>query len=435
MFGRLHEVAIKCLLSDPADRAGEKIEPFARFKTLTNILLPHLRFECVDTGNRRLVFSSLGNEITFDDLSSGEKEMVFLAGLVDMFQFDRGFLLFDEPELHLNVALLRSMFAQLSSLFPQSQFFVATHSIDAPRLLKEGTVVILTRDKEGFVTGESLPTQGAYTSLAQALGQPAFSLRNHRYVFVEGEAVSKEDERYKRLLRTDDETIFVPSTSCGSVIGRVHIFESLKSKFEYPMRTGGVVDLDHGDQIQATDPANLYRLRVHEIENIFLHPPSLAHILFGSDSTKNIETAISRIQSASDRHAGKWIHERVDAQLWRRNRKQFHAECAAIEPVFLQIKNLPLDKSLSCIDSIAPKNPTPKAYEILINSRDEYSRIRVQPELWIRCDGKDVWGDSVFSSTISLREAEEKLLLLWNDRPDLIPQQLKDLQEFVNSLE
>ena len=71
-------------------------------------VLPHVVFTGVDSKKRTLLFDTTGLELSFDQLSGGEREIAFLIGQIDRFGLRQGLFLLDEPELHLNADLIRS---------------------------------------------------------------------------------------------------------------------------------------------------------------------------------------------------------------------------------------------------------------------------------------------------------------------------------------
>jgi predicted ATPase len=80
------------------------------------------------------------NEFDFNVLSSGEKEVVDI--LVDIFikkeDFQDSIYLIDEPELHINTNIQRSLLNEIVNIIPDScQIWIATHSIGFLNSLKQ----------------------------------------------------------------------------------------------------------------------------------------------------------------------------------------------------------------------------------------------------------------------------------------------------------
>jgi hypothetical protein len=79
----------------------EPTDEMAGYRESIQRVLPHLSFKRLDEDQRTIVFDSAGTELTYQNLSGGEREIAFLVGQIERFQLRRGLLLIDEPELHL----------------------------------------------------------------------------------------------------------------------------------------------------------------------------------------------------------------------------------------------------------------------------------------------------------------------------------------------
>jgi energy-coupling factor transporter ATP-binding protein EcfA2 len=69
-------------------------------------------------------------KIPVDQLSSGEIEVLTMAGWFTMHDLRGGIVLIDEPELHMHVQWHRAIMRALRVLLPETQIIVATHSWD-----------------------------------------------------------------------------------------------------------------------------------------------------------------------------------------------------------------------------------------------------------------------------------------------------------------
>lgn len=96
----------------------------------------------IDVDEGAMYFKKTDSDIIFDYnvLSSGEKEVVDI--LLDLYirkdTFDNSIYVFDEPELHLNTSIQRSLLAEINKMVPPNcQIWLATHSIGFLRALQE----------------------------------------------------------------------------------------------------------------------------------------------------------------------------------------------------------------------------------------------------------------------------------------------------------
>lgn len=89
-----------------------------------------------------------GESFTFDGLSSGQKEIISTLFLIWYHTRNRPSVVFiDEPELHLNAQWHRGFVKSLTSLAPQNQYIVATHSEDVMDSVSEDRRALLSTDQ------------------------------------------------------------------------------------------------------------------------------------------------------------------------------------------------------------------------------------------------------------------------------------------------
>ena len=90
----------------------------------------------------------LGESFTFDGLSSGQKEIISTLFLIWYHTRNRPSVVFiDEPELHLNAQWHRGFVKSLTSLAPQNQYIIATHSEDVMDSVSEDRRALLSSDQ------------------------------------------------------------------------------------------------------------------------------------------------------------------------------------------------------------------------------------------------------------------------------------------------
>lgn len=106
-------------------------------------VLPHILIVGVDSKKKSLLFDTTGMELSFNQLSGGEREIALLVGQIDRFQLKHGLFLLDEPELHLNADLIRSWVAYLTGTVTSGQIWLATHSLEAVEAAGQQATFIL----------------------------------------------------------------------------------------------------------------------------------------------------------------------------------------------------------------------------------------------------------------------------------------------------
>lgn len=88
------------------------------------------------------------DSFTFDGLSSGQKEIISTLFLIWYHTQNNPAVVFiDEPELHLNAQWHRSFIKRLTSLAPQNQYIIATHSEDIMDSVNEDRRMLLSNTK------------------------------------------------------------------------------------------------------------------------------------------------------------------------------------------------------------------------------------------------------------------------------------------------
>ena len=141
-----------------------------------------LRLEFISENYEFLLHLKDGRKLTFNQLSAGFS--AFLSILMDLlmrvdllrkqvndYSYDPcGFVLIDEPETHLHLEMQYQILPLLTSLFPNLQFIVATHSPAVASSIKNATVFDLS-------TGQALGDTAAGSSFSELM-QTHFGLEN-----------------------------------------------------------------------------------------------------------------------------------------------------------------------------------------------------------------------------------------------------------------
>ncbi|QNK54582.1 AAA family ATPase [Paenibacillus sp. PAMC21692] len=201
-------------LSDWVENNPGKIPPdemksirMNRFKDAFHYMFPFKRFKGITnrSGKKAILFEEHGKEISLNELSSGEKQIVYRGGfLLEDIKSNQGVLvLIDEPEISLHPSWQLRIMNFFKRLFTNedgnqtSQIIVVTHSpfiVHEQKGLNE-KVIILTRNAAGQVEVSTEPQFYGWTT--QTTIQKAFNIhfdlkQDKPVVFVEGET----DEKY-----------------------------------------------------------------------------------------------------------------------------------------------------------------------------------------------------------------------------------------------
>lgn len=177
------------------------------FAKAFNYMFDNIKFDKIITRNgyKDVIFKNInGNEISIDDLSSGEKQIVLRGGyaLKNLNSISSGTILIDEPELSLHPNWQKKILQFYKNLFTgndgiqTAQIFVATHSpfiIHNPARYND-KVIILKRNSLGQV--EVSNNSEFYDCNGVSMVKDAFNIEDFRLnkniLFTEG----KTDEKY-----------------------------------------------------------------------------------------------------------------------------------------------------------------------------------------------------------------------------------------------
>jgi len=189
---------------------GERVEEglldsrTKRFTSAFEFMFPSKKYDRVENsaGKIDVIFKEGDNEMSINDLSSGEKQVVFRGSflLKDLEMFLGSVILIDEPEISLHPLWQLKITTFFKKLFhgpdKKSQMIISTHSPfvvhNANRY--EDKVIILEKSGDGTILVSSEPEFHSWSS--KKLVKKAFNISSHLgdklTIFVEGET----DEKY-----------------------------------------------------------------------------------------------------------------------------------------------------------------------------------------------------------------------------------------------
>lgn len=416
------------------------VDQFESYKNALRRVLPHLLFVGVDPQRREIKFDSTGVELSFDQLSGGEREIAFLVGQIERFALKKGLLLVDEPELHLNYDLLRAWIGFLKSSVEEGQIWLATHSLEVVEVTGQDATLILQRDDETrrVIAATPLSAQPVVATLSRAIGSPAFSISTLSFVLIEGEEEIGERERFRLLCENPNHVRFLEAGSCKEVIRRIAELKKLAFVSGQTIRIGGVVDQDWRPRQEQSElsAAGLFVLGVHEVENFFLHPPTLRDLidLMGG----NPSAAEGILTAAADRRAGSWI---FNAARTDRKFRDCSEPSTAVRQLVHGLSWLNFTDLSDRCDEIARSHgnldePEISLFRKHLETRAKiYSRKRESGELWKVCEGKEVF--RAILPQLGLKDedtGERALTSVWARKPDLLPKELVKLRAYVRGL-
>ena len=416
-------------------------DPFEGYSASLQKVLPQLLFTGVDPKQRTLLFDTTGLELSFNQLSGGEREIAFLVGQIDRFGLRQGLFLIDEPELHLNSDLIRTWVAYLTSTVSHGQIWLATHSLEAVEAAGQNATFILERndDTRKVDSLARLDSRPVLSALSRAVGTPAFSISQLRFVFVEGEEGVGERERFRRLANVPQNVRFMECGSCNEVTRRVATIKALARETETGIRIGGIVDRDfrsNTDAAAISSAGGIFVLAVHEVENLFLHPGTLA-ILLQHNGLSHL-VPLNLIRDAADARAGSWIFQHAMATSNAKSLPEI-AVTAKVRAKTLNWEQVNAEQAKAFQDvanaSGYPPDESRKLEQILTVSANVFETKRQTDDLWKICEGKQVLNDVAralgFAGKPTLITA---VFALWERDVTQIPEAVTELRAYVASI-
>lgn len=412
------------------------VDPFNDYRILLSKTLPHLRFVGVESAgaNRTVQFDSSGVSMVFSQLSGGEREIAFLTGQIDRFKLQRGLLLVDEPELHLNPDLLRTWLAFLRDTISDGQVWFATHSLEAVEVAGPEATFVFEREAASRIVRNPRVLAGrpVLSALSAAIGSPAFSLSRLRFVLIEGDRQTRERERFYSVCRDTDLNRFLECGGCSEVLRKMDVILELARETDEQLRVGGVIDRDFrtpsgASQLEADHGVHV--LRCHEIENVYLHPPSIDFLLARAGISGT--TGETLVRDESDKYAGLWIFDFActlhSANVPREAKRDLAG--AGRSQILSQWTSLRAD-SASYLNALARVE-----WEANLDSaRSEFETSRLSSDWWCHCLGKQTLSSLARLIGISSSQVlEHQVVGLW-EHEVATPQPVVELREYLNSL-
>ena len=259
------------------------------------------------------VKTAAGNEHDLDELSSGEKEILYGYLRIRSSAPRHSIILLDEPELHLNPRLIRGLpefYRKHLGEALQNQLWLVTHS-DA--LIREAV------GKPGFNVFHMLPcgAEGSETSqlrplsvkddleavLADLVGDLAAYRPGGKGLIFEGGGDSDFDKTLAAALFPDQlRGINLISGSNKARVKNLHeVLERAHAKGDLPTKFYAITDMDTDEILEGTPAVGRFQWDVYHIENYLLNSSFIADVLnsLGMSTAYNAETVEANLNEAA----------------------------------------------------------------------------------------------------------------------------------------
>jgi hypothetical protein len=255
-------------------------------KKIFNELIPSKKFldvEIHENGVRFNIDTPQGI-IDIDELSSGEKELLFVFTELIRVKPNNSIILFDEPDLHLNEDVQRRIPDVLESLGHNNQIWISTHSlgiINNAEFDELFRVQHYTGKNQAIEIFDDNSKIELFRDIAGSIGIVTFG---EKIVFLEGIDTTDKSilERWFPELKT--RIVFVSSHSVGEVNKISQKILSLvqassKYTYYYAIRDRDYMSKEDKDSIENNGKGKIFVWSKYHIENFLLDEESIFSVL------------------------------------------------------------------------------------------------------------------------------------------------------------
>ncbi len=292
-------------------------------KSIWSGLLPHRELIILDADIRVRPTDAPDGAPDYDagDLSDGERVIFYLIG--QCLLANAGIIIVDEPELHINKAVLAKLWDLIEATRTDCGFIYLTHDLEFTASRRGAARYAL----RGYETVDGQPQwdideipEG--TGLSEEVVSKIVGSRQP-VLFVEGDGGSLDSAIYRRVFGG---MTVIPIGDCDGVIHAVSTFR--KHAALHRVGCAGVIDADgrEASEIAELDTRGIYVLAVSEVENVLLLPgPFMALARLLQFDTKAAEAALEALklavftaaQNDLQRFCIDYTRRRIDAQMKR----------------------------------------------------------------------------------------------------------------------
>lgn len=212
------------------------------------------------------------------EASDGEKAIIQILLYVFLVP-KNSYIMIDEPELHINPAIVNDFFNSIETFRQDLVFIYSSHSIEFIESRQNAKLIYIksyngeTWDYE-YLEDKSLGIK----HILEIIGS------REPIIYIEGDYQSIDYKIYSKIFK---EFKIIPVASCTEVI---KICKSIhRCNLNYNGKIYGIIDNDFKSDaaISKYKNDNIYTLPCSEIENLLFHPLILEHVLKKNNSAEN----------------------------------------------------------------------------------------------------------------------------------------------------
>jgi hypothetical protein len=322
MISKVRKERVKVGIEDIPD----SLEPIKRI--FNNLLTPK-KFKGVDLSTSPIGFivETPQGEVDIDNLSSGEKEVLF--GFTELLKLRprNSVILYDEPDLHLNQEVERKIVPLLRNIGPNNQFWIATHSFGIMDSVAYDELFRLEnytgRNQITSVFGD----EEKWNTFRSVAGDVGIVTLGQRIVFLEG---TERADKY--ILDTFFEeykgkAVFIPSGSVTDVVGISQktlalLHTSSRFNFYYAIRDRDFMSSQEREHTIQSGGQRLHVWERYHLENYLLDFEAIYEVLKRNlvqcpcSSPKDVEEKMVEIlRQETERFLSTMVKYKVNKEL------------------------------------------------------------------------------------------------------------------------
>lgn len=285
------------------DVGEEPTDPIQPYEELLNKLFPFYKFadNNEDIPSNLFIQIPSGEIITFNDLSSGEKEVFFMLTFFIRHNVENAIIVIDEPELHLHPELSRLLIRNMKSIRDGNQIWVATHNSEIIDEAGRDKVIYVARDLEtrtaSFISGDE--EREVIAQLKNMFGFSGYIGVARNLVFLEGDNSSQDRKFYSALLPGESSNLKLIPANSSENLSRINsaIMSILESSLGW-MNFFLVRDRDYltnpmVEKYRRHSSGKIFVLEKHELENYLINFEIMSAVL---SDIFNIEKSASDLK-------------------------------------------------------------------------------------------------------------------------------------------
>ncbi len=336
-FNNFKQLIIKLRIQELIDNDNRKNDADSQFerkvskldyiRKLFDLIPPKelLDIELDNSPIKIMIKTPLGN-IDIDELSSGEKEILFVFSDLFSIQPNNSILLLDEPDLHLNEKIQHKIIDLLKQLGSNNQIWISTHSTAIINNIDINCLFKISPNIKNNQISKVIDDDDKIVLIQDIVGSRSILTMGERIVFIEG--VERNDKYIleKWFDKISTQIIFVNSDSVNDInkINGANL-ALLDSSTKYSTYFFCIRDRDFLDECEINLSINknkgkIYIWNKYHIENYLINGQAIFNIFenFYNNPFKNSNDCMDKIKETVVLNREIFVNKLIDYDIKRK---------------------------------------------------------------------------------------------------------------------